>query len=330
MAVASAAVEAVPKSAPAEPTQAKLWFHALRAPFLIASLIPATLGVVLAFVQAGTFDPGLAGLTLLGAACFQLATNMLNDNFDYRSGNDLAVDHQNPFAGGGRVLTTGRISPSAHLAVASAFLAVGTAVGIALVFAVGGTSTSAGQLLLVIGVLGWGSTVFYVGPPLRLAHHGLGEIVVGASFGPLVVVGAYLVQARAVSMGSVILSIAMGLLVCAVLWINEFPDVKADLSVGKRTVMARIGPARSIKVYEAMIAGAFGAVGFAAMFRLAPPTILLVLLAAPVAAKTLDAARANYKDPHALIPANAGTILLTVIFGVLLIGGIAVGPILPW
>lgn len=325
MAAATASSGADAEKAPQEPSQAKLWLLALRAPFLIASLIPATLGIVLAFSQTGAFDYALAALTLLGAACFQLATNMLNDNFDFRSGNDLAVDHNNPFAGGGRVLTTRRIGLTPHLAVATGFLAAGTVIGLVLVLALGGLSTSSGRLLLAIGIVGWGAAVFYVGPPLRLAHHGLGELVVGLSFGPLVVLGSYLVQARALSLGAVVLSLAMGLLVAAILWINEFPDVKADLSVGKRTAMARLGPARSLEVYQALVVAAFllplAGVGLNAL----PATVLLVFVAAPLALKTLRVAQATYTDPHALVPANAGTILITAVFGLLLITGVALG-----
>ena len=326
MAAATATAEAGAKPAPAEPTQAKLWLLATRAPFLVASVIPAVLGIVLAFVQVGSLDAALALLTVGGTASFQIATNMLNDNFDYRSGNDQAVDHKNPFAGGGRVLTTGRIPLGAHAAVATVFLAVGTLIGFVIFFALGGLSTYAGTLLLMIGVLGFGAVVFYVGPPLKFAHRGLGEIVVGLSFGPLVVLGAYITQARTVTLSAVALSVAIGLLVTAILWINEFPDRKADLSVGKRTAMARLGPTRSLKVYEGMLYGAFVALPVAVLLG-APPTTLLALLAAPVALKTMKAARANYEDPHALIPANAGTIGLTVIFGILLIAGTALGTV---
>jgi len=121
----------------------------------------------------------------------------------------------------------------------------------------------------------------------------------------------------------------MGLLVAAILWINEFPDVKADLSVGKRTAMARVGPQRSLKVYEAMLAGAFACLPLAVAIGSAPPTALLALLAAPLAAKTVKAARANYGDPHALIPANGGTILLAIVFGMLVIGGVGLAALLP-
>lgn len=317
-------------AAPAEPSKAKLWFLALRAPFLVVSILPAILGIVFAFVQAAAFDGVLAALTVAGVVFFQLATNMFNDNFDFRSGNDLAVDHKNPFAGGGRVLTTGRISTKAHLIVASGFLAAGTLIGVAIFFALGGLDTVAGRWLLVIGMLGWGSTVFYVGPPFKFAYRGLGEIVVGMAFGPLVLIGAYLVQARTVSLGAALLSIAIGLLVTAILWINEFPDMKADVSVGKRTAMSRIGPACSLRVYEAMLVAAFVFIVAAVALRAVPLTSLAALVSAPIAVKTIKAARANYADPHALIPANAGTIGLTTVFGITLIAGVALSVFVGW
>ncbi len=57
--------------------------------------------------------------------------------------------------------------------------------------------------------------------------------------GPLMVVGAILVQTGRAMLGVVLLSLAMGLLVAANLWSKEFPDVSADVSVGKKTLMAR-------------------------------------------------------------------------------------------
>src|SRR5712691_8652829 len=181
-------------------TRGQLWFRALRAPFLVATFIPVGVGTLAAVQTYRAFEPALFGLTLLGAACVHLGTNMLNDAFDYRSGNDLAVRHQNPFAGGGRVLTLGVLSLRAHLAVALTFLAAAVSIGLYLVTIVGTT-------LLWIGILGVAFAFFYVGPPLRIANRGVGEIVVGASFGPLVVLGTYFVQARTLDLGAFLLSL---------------------------------------------------------------------------------------------------------------------------
>src|SRR3989304_3396583 len=135
----------------AQATKGQLWFRALRAPVLGASVIPVLLAGVFALVEARELEAGLGLhpwpsptlflLALVGAVCVHLATNMLNDNFDYRSGDDLAVKHQNPFAGGGRVLTQGVLNVNAHLAVALGFLGLGSLIGLCLV-------TTFGLLLL--------------------------------------------------------------------------------------------------------------------------------------------------------------------------------------
>lgn len=311
--------------ATAQPTHGQLWLRALRAPFLVASVIPVLLGGALAavhiadspFFPAG-FRLGLFLLTLVGAVSVHVATNMLNDNFDFRSGNDLAVKHQNPFAGGGRVLPQGVLNVTSHLAIAVGFLGIGSLIGSYLV-------TQTNVILLIIGLVGVFAALFYVAPPIRLAHRGLGELFVGLSFGPLVVMGTYFVQTMRFDWGPLFLSIAFGLLVAAILWINEFPDVDADLSVGKRTLMARLGYERSIGVYFYLVALAYVLVPMAVLTGQVPPTVLLVVLTLPAARKAYRHLQANARDPMALIPANAGTVMLTVQFGILAILGVAAG-----
>jgi len=74
----------------------------MRVPFLQATFVPVILGGVLALQLAHAFSLATFLLTLLGASLIHIATNMFNDYFDFKSGNDFHVKHQNPFAGGGR------------------------------------------------------------------------------------------------------------------------------------------------------------------------------------------------------------------------------------
>lgn len=292
----------------------QLWVRALRAPFLVASLTPFGVGASLAFLHLGTLDAFLLLVTFVAVAALHLATNMFNDNFDFRSGNDLAVRHQNPFAGGGRVLITGRVSPRAHLAVATAFFLVGTAAGLYLI-------RERGLVLLALGLLGALSVYGYVGPPFRWAHRGVGELLVGLNFGPVLVVGTYYVQVAELDLGVVLASLPLGLLVGAILWVNEFPDVEADTSVGKRTLMARLGLRASVGVYQGLLASAYVLVAIPALLAWLPLETLLVFLSLPVAWKAARHLRAHPDDPHAMIPANALTILLLLVFGALYAGG---------
>ncbi len=312
-----------PLEEPGKVPIARLWLQSLRAPFLIASIIPVLVGGLAAWQMRSAFEVRLFLLALAGAACIHLGANMGNDAWDFRSGNDLAVRHFNPFAGGGRVLIRGVLDPTVHLAVAMGLLALGSAIGLYLV-------TQVGLPLLGLGIVGVLIAYSYVGPPLRLAHHGLGEIAVGLEFGPITLLGTYYVLTRTVDPAAIILSICLGLLVTGILWINEVPDIDADSSVGKRTLVARLGVARATKLFTGIVAAAYAilAVGVA-VFGLTAWT-LLAFLALPLAVKPVRGLRKAGADPHALIPSNAGMILATIATGGLLLAGLFIeGLVLP-
>jgi len=299
----------------------RLWLQALRAPFLVASLIPVLVGGLAAWQIRRSFDAALFVLCVVGAAFIHLGANMANDAWDYRSGNDLAVRHLNPFAGGGRVLTRGVLNLRTHLVVALTFLALGSLIGIYLV-------TQVGTPLLWIGLFGVAVAYSYVGPPLRLAHHGLGEIAVGIEFGPVTVLGTYFVLTRTFDLPAAILSISLGLLVTGILWTNEVPDIPADSAVGKRTLVARLGVARATTAFAAIVLAAYAilVVGIAVGLT---PLALLALLGLPIAVKPIRGLRAAGDDPHALIPSNAGMVVTTLVTGLLLLLGLGLASVVP-
>jgi 1,4-dihydroxy-2-naphthoate polyprenyltransferase len=312
----------------AKPPFLPLWLKTMRIPFLQATIVPVVLGGVIAFQVTHVFNWATFLLTLLGAGLIHIATNMFNDYFDFKSGNDLQVKHQNPFAGGGRVLTAGLVKPSTHLLVSTTCLILGALIGLYLVFAL------SLPYLFLLGLVGIISSYFYVGPPFRLAYRGVGELIVGLNFGPVMTLGAYYVQTGSFAVEPLLASIPVGLLIAAVLWINEFPDMDADKAVGKKTLVLRLGYMRSIRVYLGMvflaylllIAYAFLAVG--SIIPITSLASLIALLSLPFALKAVKILRANYKDPHAIIPANANTVFLHLAFGILAIIGFALGAVL--
>src|SRR5881275_905325 len=228
-----------------------LWLKAMRVPFLQATFVPVILGGVVAWEIEGKFSWTTFLLTLLGASLIQIASNMFNDYFDFKSGNDLQVRHQNPFAGGGRILTADLVKLSTHILVATTCLVLGSLIGFYFIFAF------SLPYLFILGLIGVISTYAYVGPPFRLAYRGVGELIVGLNFGPVMTLGAYYVQAHSFAIEPVLASIPVGLLIAAVLWINEFPDMDADNAVGKKTLVLRLGYAKSISVYVGMVVTAY-------------------------------------------------------------------------
>ena len=305
-----------------------LWLKTMRVPFLQATFVPVILGGVIALQVAHVFNIGTFLLTLLGASLIHIATNMFNDYFDFKSGNDLQVKHQNPFAGGGRILTAGLVKPSTHLLVSSLCLLLGCIIGFYFIFAL------SLPYLFILGLIGVISSYFYVGPPFRLAYRGIGELIVAINFGPIMTLGAYYVQTGSFAVEPLLASIPIGLLIAAVLWINEFPDMEADNAVGKRTLVLRLGYARSISVYTGMVVSAYALIIVYAVLRFFSPVpitslaSLVALLSLPFASRAVKILRANYRDPHAIIPANANTILLHLSFGILAILGFTLGAVL--
>ena len=295
----------------------RLWFQALRAPFLIASIIPVLVGALAAWQIRSAFSLPFFLLCLLGAVFIHLGANMANNAWDFRGGNDANVHHLNPFAGGSRVLIRGVLNPRTHLAVALTFLGLGSLIGILLV-------TQVGWPLLWIGIFGVAVAYSYVGPPLRLAHRGLGEIAVGLEFGPVTVLGTYFVLARAFDPAAIVLSITLGLLVTGILWINEVPDIPADSAVGKRTLVVRLGVSRATTVFGGIIGAAYLVLVLGVVFAGLTGWALLALLGIPLAWKPVQGLQKAGSDPHALIPSNAGMIMATLATGVLLLIGLAI------
>ncbi len=297
--------------------RARLWLQSLRAPFLVASLVPACVGGLAAWQLRSSFDPGLFILAFLGAASIHIAANMANDAWDFRSGNDLAVRHQNPFAGGGRVLIQGILDPRLHLAVAMLFLVAGSGIGLVL-------ASIVGWPLLVLGLFGVFVAYAYVGPPFRLAHHGVGEVAVGLEFGPVTLLGTYFVLTRTFDLPAVVLSATLGLLVTGILWINEVPDISADESVGKRTLVVRLGVPRATAVFQGIVAAAYVVLVLGVAFLGLTPWALLALVSLPLALRPVRGLRATRGDANALIPSNAAMILTTFVTGALVAAGLAI------
>jgi len=292
----------------------KKWAVAARVPFLTASVMPVLVATAACWRATGRLEhPWHALLAIVGVALIQAGANLANDYFDHLSGDDPANRLSTPFSGGSRVIQEGIVSARAVLAAALACLGAGSACGILLWLRTGHT-------LLVIGLVGMAIAWFYTAPPLRLVHRGLGELALGIAFGPLPVLGAQYVQSHELTLAVGWLGLPAGLLVVAILEINEFPDVAADASVGKRTIVVRLGLRGGVALYEALVLGAYAAVAVGIARGWLPPLAALVILVAPLSWKAIRVLRAHPDDVRALVPAMAATIGQHAAFLLLLTG----------
>lgn len=287
----------------------------LRAPFLTAVIVPTLVGAALAR-QEGALHAGYLAVTLLGIVCVNAGLNMSNDYFDHLSGNDTNNPHLTPFSGGSRVIQDGVLSPRLVLAGSIAFYVAGVAIGLYLAWA-------RGWALLWIGLLGVFFAFFHNAPPFKLYYlaPGVGELAAGIGCGPLVVLGSYYVQTQRLGVEALWASIPMGLLVAAILYINEFPDDAADRAAGKKTLVVTLGRRRAVWGYAVLVVATYLAIVLGVGVRVLPYALLLALLPLPLAYWAIRGAFRDYADVQELIPTNALTIQLHLVTGLLMCVG---------
>lgn len=296
-----------------EPSRWALFVNATRLPFLTGTAVPVLVGTAVAW-KYGPIDPVLFLLCLLGASAFHIAANVMNDYFDHRSGVDEANLTPTPFSGGSRAIQRGLLDPGSTRRLAFTFYAVGIAIGLLLV-------VLRGWEVLLFGLTGFTLGYLYTAPPFRLVHRGVGELAVGIAFGPVIVLGAYWVQRLSLNVEVALASIPIGLLIAAVLYVNEFPDRRWDAKAGKMTLVTRLEIPQAVRGYGLLMAAVYLSILGSVVVGFLSPWALLGLLTLPMAWKAYQTVRRHHAYPYRLIPANAGTIFNHLLTGLLIFWG---------
>jgi 1,4-dihydroxy-2-naphthoate octaprenyltransferase len=291
------------------------WLRAIRPQFLTATIVPVALGATAAWHDTGGFRWPRFWITAAGALLVHIGANLANEYWDYVSGADGKEPPVTSLSGGSRVIQDGLIAPRAILGASIALLAAGAALGLYL------NGLARGNVILALGIVGVFLGYFYSGAPLRLGYRGIGEVVIGLGFGPLMLAGTYYVQADSLSPRVFLISLPVGLLIALVLLINGFPDRGADLAAGKRTLVVLLGERRAATLYHVLLAAAYVSVVVEIGVGVLPPSALVVLLSLPLAWRAYAVSRDNYGRVTELLPANAATIGLHSLVGLLLVVG---------
>jgi 1,4-dihydroxy-2-naphthoate polyprenyltransferase len=302
---------------PLEPTLAALpnpalrYFVATRPAFLSVTFVGCLLGLASAAAGGIRLDPALATLTLFFALVAHAGANVINDYYDALSGCDNAnTERVFPFTGGSRFIQNGVLTLRATGVFGYALLAAVVPAGLYL------TAVSDGGLIwigLAGLVVGWA----YSAPPLKLQSRGLGEFGITAGW-LLVVVGSDFVQRHGFSFMPVAAGLGFALLVANVLYINQFPDVKADASAGKRTMVVRLGVQRARWGYALIALLTYGWVIAMVAAGALPWPALVSLLAAAASLGALRVLWRHAAEPAQLVPALKLTILAASLHGLLL------------
>jgi 1,4-dihydroxy-2-naphthoate polyprenyltransferase len=272
-----------------------------------AAVIPVTLGAILAAYE-GKFNLWLFVLTVVGSIAIQAGTNLINDYYDYLKGADSEES-----LGVGKAIQLGVMTPRQVFIEGIAAFAIGSIIGLYLV-------SVAGPFILFLGVFSVLAGFFYTAGPAALAYIGLGEITVFVFMGPVMVLGAYYVQAQQISGLAVLASIPIGFLVAAILHANNLRDMESDKAIGKRTLATILGRARANIEYYVLVGGSYLVLVIMVVLRVAPPYTLAALVTFPAAWALMRRVSAN-TDPAALHPVLRKTAQLHTRFGFLLVAG---------
>ncbi len=294
--------------------KAKAILILLRLPFLTVTLGGVAAGTAFAKWETGSFDLVRFLLALFGAACLHIATNVANDYFDFKAGTDAANrSGTSPFSGGSGILLGGFLRPGEALATAVVFSALGSAAGLYL------DSVSPGHVILAVGAAGLFLVYNYNGWPLRLVNYGLGEVGIFLAWGPLMVFGAYYVQAGAFGsawvLGPCIIS---GILTTLVLLINEFADRDADKSAGRRTIVVLRGFEGGLRVYFALAMTCYAVAVLGVVLDGWPWAVLAVLPTVILPIRAVHIGRRNLGRWPEFLGSVKATILMNLLFLIIL------------
>ena len=218
----------------------RAWLLAARPKTLTGAAVPVMIGVALAYVDAaqyveGTFSWVAAVLCFLFAFIMQVDANFINDFFDYAHGNDDVETRLGPR----RACAQGWVTLDAMKRAIALTTCAACVVGLPLI-AYGGFE------MILVGLL---CVVFCFLYTTHLSYLGLGDLLVLLFFGIVPVCVTYYVQLHTVTWQVFWASLACGLVIDGLLLVNNFRDREGDLSVGKRTLVVRIGEVNSLRLY---------------------------------------------------------------------------------
>ncbi len=209
------------------------WLIITRAAVFSMTMTSGLIGGLLAVQLAPSISWLRFGLAFVGLVLAHAANNMINDYFDLEGGVD--TDEYTRALYAPHPVLSGLVSKRRLLAAILTVNLVDAAILIALTWMVGWP-------VVLFALLGLFISVFYVAPPIKLKHHGLGEPAVFLVWGPLMIAGTYYAAAGSMPPANVWLaSIPYALVVTTVLMGKHIDKLEVDKEKGIHTLPVLLG-----------------------------------------------------------------------------------------
>lgn len=213
--------------------------HSSRASFLMLAPVCVLLGAATATATTGGISWPLLALVLLCGVLGHASVNLLNEYLDFRSGLDFRTC-RTAFSGGSGFLPANPSAAPLVLVLGVGSLLLVCLAGLYLVWL-------RGPGLLLPGLLGVLLVLTYTS---HLNHQPvLCWVAPGLGFAVALVLGSHYVLAGRYGASVWMAALVVFVLVNNLLLLNQFPDIEADRSVGRRHLLTEFGPGPSAVVY---------------------------------------------------------------------------------
>ena len=225
----------------------KAWLLAARPKTLSGAAVPVMIGLALAYSDArfyvdDAFNWIAAVLCVLFAFAMQIDANFINDFYDFVNGTDDAETRLGPR----RACAQGWVTLDAMKRAIALTTCIACLIGLPLAY-------YGGLEMIVVGVA---CVVFAFLYTTFFSYQGLGDLLVLVFFGLVPVCCTYYVQLHTMTWEVFLASMACGLVIDALLIINNFRDRDNDRLAGKNTIIVKLGAEAGLQLYLGVGIGA--------------------------------------------------------------------------
>ena len=304
------------------------WLIITRSAVLTMTLTSGLIGGLLAAALVARPNWLHFGLALLGMMIAHATNNMINDYFDLSGGVDDDTYARALYAP--HPVLSGMIS---RRGLATAILLANFVDALIMTYLI----IQVGWPILGFALVGLFLSVFYVAPPLKLKHHGLGEPSVFLVWGPLMIGGSYYAAAGSMPPAAVwIACLPYALLVMSVLMGKHIDKREADAAKGIRTLPVLLGDKVSRWLNIGLMVAYYLVIVVLVMTGRLGPWLLIVALALP---RLVRVTRTHLEPKPATKPDNypvwplwyvSAAFYHNKLAGGLFVVGLALNLLVPW
>jgi 1,4-dihydroxy-2-naphthoate octaprenyltransferase len=287
----------------------------MRPPFLLLAVACVLLGLGTAVWTSDGVSFFYFILTLIGGIAAHVSVNAFNEYYDFKSGLDFRTK-RTPFSGGsGTLPEKPELARQALITAILAFVITGL-IGLYFLYV-------RGWMILPLGLLGLIVVFIYTNlitrnPILCLISPGLG-------FGILMVMGTDFALTGHYTWTAFIASLVPFFLVSDLLLLNQFPDVEADQSIGRKHFPITIGRRASSFIFGAFLLLANLTIVVGVIIGYLPGLSLLGLIGLVLAVPTFMGAYRYSEDIEKLTPYLGKNVVINLATPVLVAIGLYLG-----